>query len=290
MKQTFFTRTFFEISLIIAGIMLVSAAIPLFQLNDISLLNYGKTVWGIAKELATPHDLIYINPLSGEERNLFPIIFEAYFNSMKIFFLALIISLFISVFLLVLYFSVSERIKKSIEGIGYVISSLPDIFIIGIFQIFIVWFFKRTGILILDVAATMGNPIVLLPAITLSVLPTFFFFILMVTILKEEEEMSYVELAKSKGLRKYRILFMHMMRNVLISLTNHGKHIMWLMLSNLLMLEYLYNVFGVTPFLFSYGEPSIFAVTSIFIFLPFFMLLKILEFTFERRIGSDMNL
>ncbi|MDP5276305.1 ABC transporter permease subunit [Chengkuizengella axinellae] len=286
----FVSKTMFEMILIIIGIILVSTTISLFQMKDFSLLTFGNNFVTITTDIISPQNLVYINPISDVERNLFPIILNAYFSSAQIFFLALIISLFISLSMIVLYFSASHRLKKSIERIGFIISSLPDIFLIVITQIFVVWFFKQTGILVFDFVATMDNHIVLVPAIILSVLPTFFFFSLMISILREEEGMAYVELAKSKGLKKYRILFIHMMRNILISLTTHGKHITWFMLSNLLVLEYLFNVFGVTSFLFSYNTSSIFTVTCILLFVPLFLILKTLQFTFSQKIGSELNL
>ena len=99
-----------------------------------------------------------------------------------------------------------------------------------------------------------------------------------------------MELAKGKGLGKYRIMFIHMIRNVLVSLTYHGKQIIWMMLSNLLILEYLFNVFGVTSFLFSYNKPAIFAVTSVILFVPLYLLLKCMQLVISRKIGKEISL
>ncbi|MFP3473049.1 hypothetical protein R0J90_23610, partial [Micrococcus sp. SIMBA_144] len=76
---------------------------------------------------------------------------------------------------------------------------------------------------VIDIASLGENQVILFPAITLSILPTFFFLGSMVSFLQEEEGLPYVELAKGKGLGKFRIMFIHMMRNVLVSLTYHGK-------------------------------------------------------------------
>lgn len=279
-----------EAVLIIIGIILVSATSGLFTTQAFSLVTYGKELMEVCKELVEPHHLVYTNPVSHIERPLFPIILKAFLSSARIFFLALGLALTCSVLLMILYFSVGKKVRNGVEGVAFFIASLPDIFVIGFLQLSVIWFFKQSGILLLDIASLGENQVILFPAITLSILPTFFFLGSMVSFLKEEEGLPYVELAKGKGLGQFRIMFIHMMRNVLVSLTYHGKQIIWMMLSNLLILEYLFNVFGVTSFLFSYNTPAIFAVTSIMLFVPLYLLLKFMQFMISRKIGKEMSL
>ncbi|NMH68384.1 ABC transporter permease subunit [Bacillus sp. RO3] len=245
---------------------------------------------GVLHDVALPFDLVYINPVSNVERDLFPILFFAFFSSAKIVFLGILLAVTNSLLLLVVYVTVGRRVRQAIKSASFFFSSLPDIFVIAALQFFVVWFFKKTGILLIDVASVGENQVILVPAVTLSILPTFFFLGLMVSFVKEEETSPYVELARSKGLTMYRILFAHMIRNILVSLTFHGKQIVWMMLSNLLILEYLFNVFGVTSFLFTYNTPSIFAVTAILLFIPIYAFLKSLQFIIKRRIGKEIRL
>ncbi|WP_201712863.1 ABC transporter permease subunit [Rossellomorea arthrocnemi] len=279
-----------EAVLIIIGILLVSATSGLFKNQAFSLITYTEELVALCKEIVEPHKLVYTNPISDIERPLFPIILKAFLSSARIFFLSLGLALSSSLLLMILYFSVGKTMRKCIQGVSFYLASLPDIFIIGILQVVVIWFFKQTGILLVDVASLGKNQVILFPAITLSILPTFFFLGSMVSFLQEEEGLPYVELAKGKGLGKFRVMFIHMMRNVLVSLTYHGKQIIWMMLSNLLILEYLFNVFGVTSFLFSYNTPAIFAITSIMLFVPLYFLLKVMQFVISRKIGREMSL
>ncbi len=276
--------------LIIMGIILVSAGSGVFQNQTPSLLTYWDSLRKVAAELSQPFQLVYINPLSDVERELFPIIFTAFLSSAKIVFLALIIAISASLLMLVIYYSAGKWLKGTIKSFSFLVSSLPDIFIISALQIFVIWFFKQSGILLIDVASAGENQVILFPAVTLSILPAFFFLGLMVSFIKEEEGLPYVELARGKGLTKYKLLFIHIIRNILISLTYHSKQIVWMMLSYLLILEYLFNVFGVTAFLFTYNTPSIFAITAILLFLPIYILLKGMQFLVKRRIGKEMSL
>jgi peptide/nickel transport system permease protein len=279
-----------EILLILAGIIFVSASSALFENQTLSMMSYIKQIGEIFSDLFSPADLVYINPISDIERNLFPIILLALWSSARIFFLSLALALIVSIILLILYITFNSFLKKALKALSFLFGSLPDIFIIIVTQLTIVWFFKNTGILIIDLASVGQNQVILLPAITLSVLPAFFFFSNMVQFLREEEGKPYVDLARSKGLTQFGILFTHMMRNVLISLTHHGKQIAWMMISNLLILEYLFNVFGVTSFLFTYNSPSIFAIASILLFLPLYLLIKLLQFVISRKTGKEMSL
>jgi peptide/nickel transport system permease protein len=284
------TRSVIEPLLIILGIILVSSTSGLFESQALSLSSYWNSLLEVLRDMTKPHQLIYINPISGIERNLFPIILVAFFSSAKIVFLALVIAIINSLILLVLYFSVGKYIKSLIKTGTVVFSSLPDIFVIAALQLLVIWFFKKTGILLIDVTSVGENQVILMPAITLSILPAFFFLGLMTSFVKEEEALPYVELAKGKGLNKYYLLFIHMLRNILVSVTYHGKQIVWMMLSNLLILEYLFNVFGVTSFLFTYNTPSIFAITAILLFVPIYSLLKCFQFIIKKRIGKEMIL
>jgi peptide/nickel transport system permease protein len=279
-----------EILLIIAGIIFVSAASVLFENQSLSVVSFIRQIGEVFEDLISPGDLVYVNPISDIERKLFPILLLAFWSSARIFFLSLILSLFFSIVLLIFYFSINRLFKKGIKAFSFLIGSLPDIFIIIFTQLSIIWFFKKTGLLLIDTAAIGENQVILLPAVTLSVLPSFFFFSNMIRFLREEEGKPYVELAKSKGLPQFRILFIHMMRNVLVSLTYHGKQIAWMMISNLLILEYLFNVFGITSFLFTYNTPSIFAVASILLFLPLYLCLKLLQAVILRKTGKEMSL
>ncbi|WP_044022194.1 ABC transporter permease subunit [Bacillus sp. SG-1] len=283
-------RNLLQPLLTISGIILVSAGAGLFQGQKFSVEGYWDSLLSVLKDLSSPFNLVYVNPISDVERDLFPIILTAFFSSAKIVFLALLLAISASVVLLVLYYSVGKWIRELVKTFSVIVSSLPDIFVIAALQIFVIWYFKKTGILLIDVASTGQNQVILFPAVTLSILPAFFFLGLMVSFTKEEESLPYVELAKGKGLGKYHLLFVHMMRNILISLTYHAKQIVWMMLSNLLILEYLFNVFGVTAFLFTYNTPSIFAITAILLFIPIYSLLKGLQFLLKRRIGKEMSL
>ncbi|EDL66420.1 ABC transporter permease subunit [Bacillus sp. SG-1] len=247
-------------------------------------------VWHILSGFFSLANLVYINPISHVERELFPFFWNAYEYSLTIFFSALFLSLFIAIIVLFFYFLLGKPFQVLVDFISFTMSSLPDIFVIVGSQLLVVWIFKRTGVFLFDFVALGEDRAYILPILCLSILPTMYFIKTLTVLMKEEFEKQYVELAKSKGVTYFGILFVHVFRNTIISLAYHGKNVMWLMLSNLLILEYLFNMLGVTTFLFSYNTPTLFAVTSILLFVPIFVFLKIIQRWANSMTGNEVEL
>jgi peptide/nickel transport system permease protein len=247
-------------------------------------------LWQILAGFFSLSSLVYVNPISEVERELFPFFWNAYEYSLVVFFSALFLSLSIAVIILFFYFLLGKPFQIIIDAISFIFSSLPDIFIIVGSQLLVVMLFKRTGVFLFDFVALGEDRAYILPILCLSILPTMYFIKTMTVLMKEEFEKQYVELAKSKGMSYFRILFVHVFRNMIISLAYHGKNVMWLMLSNLLILEYLFNMLGVTTFLFSYNTPTLFAVTSILLFIPIFIFIKIVQRAANSMTGNEVEL
>ncbi|MGG1631814.1 ABC transporter permease subunit [Rossellomorea sp. NRS-1567] len=268
-----------QIVMIVTGIFAISL-LP-------SIIN---EVWQILSGFFSIANLVYINPISGVKRELFPFFWNAYEYSLIVFFSALFLSLLIAIVVLFFYFLIGKPFQLVIDSISFVFSSLPDIFIIVGSQLFVVWLFKKTGVFIFDFVALGEDRAYVLPILCLSLLPTMYFIKTMTVLMNEEFDKQYVELARSKGLSYFRILIIHVFRNTIISLAYHGKNVMALMLSNLLILEYLFNMLGVTTFLFSYNTPTLFAVTSILLFIPLYLFLKMVQRTANSITGNEVDL
>ena len=137
-----------EVALIVIGIILVSATNGIFKEQAFSLTTYVHELISLCKEVVQPHKLVYINPISEIERPLFPILLKAFMSSLCIFFLSIGMALTSSILFMVFYFSVGKKLRKFIQGISFFLGALPDIFVIGILQLFVVWFFKKNRHLI----------------------------------------------------------------------------------------------------------------------------------------------
>jgi peptide/nickel transport system permease protein len=89
--------------------------------------------------------------------------------------------------------------------------------------------------------------------------------------MEEEFNKQYIDTAKGKGIGRFRILWRHVLPNTLLSVFHQSRNILWFMLSNLLMVEYLFNIYGVTTLVREMGNPAIFTISMLLLFLPMFL-------------------
>ena len=214
--------------------------------------------------------------IDGIEFSLFPDIFDKYKYSMTIFFASLLIGLVIALILTFLTTLVPKFIQRMVFGFLTLFESLPDLFIAVVMQVGIIYVFKRTGWLIADVTMFFNKPIYLLPIVTLSILPTIQLFKMTLLLMQEEQQKPYVTVAKAMGLGRLYITLKHVFRNIITSLFQYYKSIFVFMLSNLLIVEYVFNLNGFMNVLLHAQEVA-FIVTALILALPFSLVFELVE-------------
>ncbi|WLD94773.1 ABC transporter permease subunit [Alkalihalobacillus sp. AL-G] len=214
----------------------------------------------------------------GYYEPVFPEMWENYVYSIKVLGSAFLLGTLIAVIVTYLLMLCSNSmIRKVGQSIISAFQLIPDIFLILLMQFIIIYIYKTTDVLVFNILASYGDPAYGLPILCLTVLPTVFLIKTLILIYEEELEKRYVETAKAKGVKRSGILIVHIFRNALISMFNHSKMLLWFTLSNLLMLEVLFNIDGFTSFLWKAGtlNPHIFTVGLLMIFIPFFFIFVI---------------
>jgi peptide/nickel transport system permease protein len=262
--------------LTIIGIILIGS-VPFLIFNPIEgkvtfdLIAYSKGIYETVGKIIHFNEITY--KLEGTDRALFPNMLDPYFYSLKIIFFAFLISIFIATLITYILMLISSFKRKTTERLIFILESLPDIFVIALVQMFIVWFYQQTEILLFNVASVYGQYAYALPIFCLTILPTIHLLKIMVLLFQDEIDKPYVELAKGKGLSKSFILLVHILRNSLISFFYNSKTIFWFMLSNLLIIEYIFNIYGFSYFLLSFARqsPEILTIGIIMMFIPFFV-------------------
>jgi peptide/nickel transport system permease protein len=177
--------------------------------------------------------------------------------------------------LIVLFF---EKKKDYILSFIEIIRSVPDVLWMFLLQVFFIWIFKAYGVkLVQTVSLGADNQAVLLPLISLS-LPIFL-FLTQIIVLKifEELDKQYVTFAKSKGLSYLYLLNIHVIRNIRQDLLGHFKTIIWMMLSTLVMVEYVFNMDGLMLFNIKRISVELFVFSSILFFTPFFIIYRLID-------------
>jgi len=273
--SSFVLKTGLKFVLTAIGIIFVGALPSLFEGMSLDFAQYFNQVSSIFTQLMHPGQLIYIEK-SGA-RPLFPHIFSPYFYSMEIFFASFCVALIAAIIFTYVTFFLPPKFQKAVKFLAFMGESLPDVFIIIIFQLVVVWIYLKTHLLIANTAGVWGDHVYFLPIVCLAILPAFLFYRMVLLSSEEQLEMDYVELAKSKGVQKQALLLRHISRNVVVSIFFYSKTVIWVMLSNLLILEYMFNITGVTLFMYDHPMPVIFTVCMLLVFIPVFLFFTIVQ-------------
>ncbi|QBP41414.1 hypothetical protein [Paenisporosarcina antarctica] len=262
--------TLFKYLFGVIGIILISCTPILFTLNgsfDIQL--FFTTFFRVVKD--------FLNPSERQVSFYHFYVKGPYIYSMLILVASLLLSLIISFVLSFITLLTKGFIKKILLQIAKILESFPDFSFIFLIQIVVVQVYLKTDILILQFYSLGDNLVYIAPILCLSILPTLLFFKLFILLFEEEWGKSYVELARSKGLSNIEVLLKHCTSNVLKSLFFQSKSIVWLSLSSLLIIEYLFGINGILYYLKTDFSPSGTTFILLSIFTPFFLFYSVVE-------------
>ncbi|MGE6486734.1 ABC transporter permease subunit [Paenisporosarcina sp. NPDC076898] len=271
----------------IIGILFISCSPVLFSINNpFNFQLFFLSFVDLVKDLMNPSEWHFNYTASLNEVGTLS--FNDYFKgpylySMTILILSLLVSLLVS-FGLALWTTLTKgSVKRITLKVVKVLESFPDFSYIFLIQIVVVQVFLATDILILEFYSLGDNLVYIAPILCLSVLPTLLFFKLFILLYEEEAEQPYVELAKSKGLSQFDIFIRHCTPNVLKSIFFQSKSIVWLTLSSMLIIEYLFGSNGILYYLLYDFSPKGTTFILVSIFAPFFIFYSILEYVVNKE-------
>ncbi|SFD27653.1 peptide/nickel transport system permease protein [Bacillus sp. 491mf] len=276
-----------KLFLSIVGIICIGALPGLFQGLKVDFHKYIETIKMVCNSLLHLSSMTYM-PVSNSTRPtpkpLFPQLFIHYKETMIIFLAAFFISLLIAFLIVYIVLRSNARVQKKIKSFLLFLESIPDILLIIGSQLFVIWIFKQTGILAVSISGVGEQSVRGLPIICLSVPTTIMFVKLVLLRFETELEKDYVLFAKAKGLDKLYILNHHVLRNVLLSTLFFTKTNIWFMLSNLYIIEWMFNTYGMFVFVrvaaeehFATGIP-LFTVSLLLLYIPIFIIFKLFHY------------
>jgi len=259
----------------ILGIIFLGALPKLFYGFELHVSEYIKSLKEVFLNLMDLSNLQYVR-----DKFLFPQLFIHYKETIVIFLAAFFISLFVAFCIVYMIMSSSPRIQHRIKSFLIFLESIPDILLILVSQILVIWFFKQTGFLPFQIASIGGESIRGLPILCLSIPTTIMFVKMLVLRFENELEKDYVLFAKAKGLNRFHILNRHILRNVLLSTLFFAKTNVFFMLSNLYIIEWIFNTSGIFMFLKSYEgiRIEVFIVSVLLIYIPIFIIFKLFHY------------
>ena len=160
-------------------------------------LNSGMLDWsGYIHSLSTiinglfhPDQLKYftVTPFSSIERPLFPTLLNPVLYSLTILFSSLVVATIGALLFTIFTLLIPVRIRQGVKMTLNILESIPDILVIILAQFFVIFFFQKTGVLLVDVAALTGQKVYFLPIICLAILPTIQLYRLSMLTFEDEE-------------------------------------------------------------------------------------------------------
>lgn len=231
------------------------------------------------------------NPKSAREYNdpIGPIVGAGFNRSIKILSAAIGISLILGI-LKGVYDSKKEKKRNSTFKLFTTVIglSVPVIFLAPLLQFIIMWLGKNYGLKF----PVVGHDTIkhmILPTITLSLLPTMYIARLTAVAMDKAYEDEYVRTAISKGGSKLRVLWFHVFRNAIVEIAGSLPAALTILISDLVLVEYLFSYEGITYMMVDYydkGQSDVvtgLALVLCGIFLFFYLIFKLMKFTLDPK-------
>lgn len=174
------------------------------------------------------------------------------------------------------------------------ILAMPDVFLILVLQFFAVILY-RNGFEYLPAAGFGGIKYSILPIIALTLIPMSYIARITSLSIDENYEKNYVTTALGKGASNKRIIYIHIIRNAIMDILDSFTSITTIIISTLLLVEYMFGYPGLALMMFKnyeIGETKVVMAMAIMIGLVYFIintLFKILRYILNPKLRGESN-
>jgi len=143
-----------------------------------------------------------------------------------------------------------DRAKDVVAAAG----AVPDFILALLLQIGVVTAYKATGFRLAHVATIDSDrPAVLLPLLVLTLVPTIYLLRSIASRVYQVTSEHYILAAKARGVGRTRIYLTHVLPNVTRFLSADLPRVAGVILANFFIVDYLFNLHGITTLIFFYG-------------------------------------
>lgn len=144
--------------------------------------------------------------------------------------------------------------RQHVQDLLGALGAVPDFVLVLLLQILVVAFYQSTGVRLARVASiARDEPALLLPLLVLSLIPTAYLLKGVSTTTREIIGRDFVTAAKARGLGRFQVLRRHVLPHAVLHGQASAAKVAALLVGNLFIVEYLFNIPGVTGVLFEYA-------------------------------------
>nr|WP_275580429.1 ABC transporter permease subunit [Metabacillus iocasae] len=181
-------------------------------------------------------------------------------------------------------------LSKIVRDVMSGLSVIPDFVFVFFAILMAVKFYRATGVRLISLSPTKPTLSIWIPMLTLSITPTI--YLVKMISLKYEELLTedYVRTALAKGLPKHYIDVQHLYTNLKPSLLADCKKVVSLTIGSLFVVEFLFNISGLTKFIFldyQFQKVAVGLMAIALIGIIVYLLLRVLLSLFEKVFIHD---
>ncbi|MCT4563043.1 MAG: M28 family peptidase [Maledivibacter sp.] len=274
--------------IILFSLIFIANLPPSFNLE----FHNGQVYTNLSMYLSLKKSVLYIrnlifNGLGTTENHveIIKIMYASVGRSMKLILTTIAISLVLGV-LKGMFDSYRGGRKGALRTLGTLITfSLPDVLIVLCGMLLITFISKSdTMRQLFDLKVLRGF---IIPLLTLSIIPMVYISRITFIVVQEEVQKGYVVAARSKGLTKFQVFTKHILISVILKVIDSIPTLITIIISNLIVVEYLLNYKGILFNLYRFYEGH--DVTSFIGFSLALGLIYILFITVSKAVSKLIN-
>jgi peptide/nickel transport system permease protein len=274
----------------IAGLLFFVAFPRLFAFRDpasehlgINLFSFLKVLGDTVMQFFKPASWQFFDSWNTET------VIDRYTYSLEVIFVSLLFSFLIGGLIAYIFMNFPYKQRSRVKNILNFLEGIPDLLIIFMIQMFLFTLYREFQIRLVTMYGLAGKEPLIFPMIINSLLPSLFFAQYLIKVMEEEFEKHYILLGQAKGLSKMQLLFSHLTRNIVPVVSIHFKIIIFMVLTNLVLVEHMFVLDGYIQELNKLLQIQSTSPMNIFFYVGVFMLPVILIERFVSLIGKKFG-
>ncbi|MBT2695780.1 ABC transporter permease subunit [Bacillus sp. ISL-55] len=216
-------------------------------------------------------------------------VIDRYTYSLEVIFASLMFSIVIGSLIAYLFMNFPYKQRSRVKNILNFLEGIPDLLIIFMIQMFLFTLYREFQIRLVTMYGLAGQEPLIFPMIINSLLPSLFFAQYLIKVMEDEFEKHYILLGQAKGLSKMQLLFSHLTRNIVPVVSIHFKIIIFMVLTNLVLVEHMFVLDGYIKELNKLLQMQSTSPVTIFFYVGVLMLPVILVERFVSLIGKKFG-
>lgn len=171
-------------------------------------------------------------------------VIDRYTYSLELLSVSLLFTVFIGSLIAFIFMNLPFKQRSKVKNTLNFFEGIPDLLIIFMIQLFLFTLIREFNIRLVTMYGLAGKEPIVFPMIITSLLPSLFFAQYLITVMEEEFDKHYILLGLAKGLSKVQLLLIHLTRNILPVVSIHLKTIIFLVLTNMVLVEHMFVLDG----------------------------------------------